>query len=189
MNDHELAELRRLVRQQDERLLRLENQLRGVGRSRTGFSAGPGVNVIGQDTEIDGDLTVSGAIHGSVPWTGVTGKPSTFPPSSHTHPSTYTALTLQNGWQNYADYHGLARYFKDISGVVHLSGLVRNGTAGASIAVLPTGYRPANRLIFRTMTQYGAGRLNIDSNGAVRPEADAQSGWIALDGISFLAEQ
>lgn len=91
MNDHELAELRRLVRQQDERLLRLENQLRGVGRSRTGFSAGPGVNVIGQDTEIHGDLTVSGAIHGtadaaeSVPWAGVTGKPTTFAPSAHSH--------------------------------------------------------------------------------------------------------
>jgi len=124
----------------------------------------------------------------SVPWSGVTGKPTTFPPSSHTHSSTYTALTLQNGWENYGGGYGKASYFKDISGVVHLSGLVRSGTAGARITVLPEGYRPANALVFRNYTQYGAGRLNVSSDGSVKPEADAQSGWISLDGISFLAE-
>ncbi len=50
----------------------------------------------------DGTISVSGGInatlHGnassasSVPWTGVTGKPSTYPPSGHNHDSAYPAI-------------------------------------------------------------------------------------------------
>ncbi len=36
------------------------------------------------DTDNDGKVDAAEAAD-SVPWTGVTGKPSTFPPSSHTH--------------------------------------------------------------------------------------------------------
>lgn len=37
------------------------------------------------DTDSDGQVEAADAAD-SVPWTGVTGKPSTFPPESHTHP-------------------------------------------------------------------------------------------------------
>lgn len=51
------------------------------------------------DTDNDGKVDMAEAAD-SVPWNGVTGKPSTFPPSSHNHDDRYirnTGGTIQNG--------------------------------------------------------------------------------------------
>lgn len=42
--------------------------------------------------DINNNLYVSGTIYGNVPWSRVTGKPSTFPPSAHNHHGTYCQI-------------------------------------------------------------------------------------------------
>ena len=74
----------------EERVLRLEQELLRLRRSHAGLEIGAGLNRLGQDTEIDGDLTLTGEIEAagvgtallaaveaaiSVPWAQVTDKP------------------------------------------------------------------------------------------------------------------
>jgi hypothetical protein len=101
----------------------------------------------------------------------------------------WTAPTLINSWANYGDVWATAGYYKDENGRVHLKGLVKNGTIGADIFVLPSGFRPAQYLLLPVQTYSNTiGRCNIKSNGGVHPET-GNNAWFSLDGISFLAEQ
>lgn len=55
----------------------------------------------------------------------------------------WQAPSLLNSWANYGIGHNPAGYFKDTLGIVHLRGLVKDGTVGQAIFTLPTGYRPS----------------------------------------------
>lgn len=82
---------------------------------------------------------------------------------------TWQIPTLQNGWGNYSNGYQTARYMKDNTGTVFIEGLVNSGTINGStpIFTLPAGYRPANILIFSTITNPNAvGRLNINQGGS-----------------------
>jgi hypothetical protein len=58
---------------------------------------GTDLEVTGHGDWIIDNLTVTGTITASVDWSGITGKPSTFPPDAHTHPpSQIVSLTLNN---------------------------------------------------------------------------------------------
>lgn len=98
--------------------------------------------------------------------------------------------SFQNGWVNYGSGYLNAGYFEDSLGVVHLRGLVRNGTFGevsGTIFTLPVGYRPAGRVIFSVMTSpNAAGRVDVLPTGDVRAIAGS-SGYLSLEGISFRA--
>ncbi|NES77323.1 MULTISPECIES: hypothetical protein [Okeania] len=94
--------------------------------------------------------------------------------------------TLQNGWVNYGSGYNSAGYFKDSLGIVHLKGLVRNGTAN-TIFTLPVGYRPAARELHSVATYNNTiGRVDIFSNGRVQ-RISGSSAWVSLDGITFRA--
>src|SRR2546423_10779592 len=55
---------------------------------------------------------------------------------------------FQNGWTNTGPATDVtAAFFKDPYGIVHLKGLIYNGTDGAAIFVLPEGCRPSKVLI------------------------------------------
>jgi hypothetical protein len=116
-------------------------------------------------------------------------------------------------WSNYdTGGHSAAAFFKDPSGGVHIKGLVRasNGPDGdmscafgstsagedVDIFFLPEGYRPAKRLVFRTISNHLLSRVDVLPGGDVslepspsNPNASAAFQWISLEGITFRAEQ
>lgn len=107
--------------------------------------------------------------------------------------------TFENSWVNYsatatggntggtAEY-APAGYFKDPLGFVHLQGLVKNGTAGATIFTLPEGYRPAKSMIFKVVSNGGAANLWIHPDGSVDHASNSSHvGFFSLEGIYFLA--
>ena len=100
--------------------------------------------------------------------------------------------SLQNGWVNYDAAHASAKFTRTSAGVVVLSGLIRNGSTAASTTLftLPPGYRPSGTLILSQATNgTTVTRIDIDSAGNVVliSPAAASSGWVSLDGASFLA--
>ncbi|MDD2871447.1 MAG: hypothetical protein PHS49_05645 [Candidatus Gracilibacteria bacterium] len=93
-------------------------------------------------------------------------------------------VTFQNGWVDYGVDYSPTSYFKDSNGVVHLRGLVKNGTIGVCAFTLPTGYRPPYRVLFTVQTNPNvASRFDIQASGcAVINGSNART---SLDGISF----
>ncbi len=85
------------------------------------------------------------------------------------------------------------RYWKDGLGVVHLSGLVKNGTSiTTTIFTLPEGYRPdftdssGSTAIFAVSSDSGYGEIRIYYTGNVNGRVGSTN-WISLDGITFKA--
>jgi hypothetical protein len=112
---------------------------------------------------------------------------------------------LGSGWATYRAETPV-RYFKDLSGVVHLQGGLTGGTAGrtAALFTLPPGYRPDAEFLEFSPLATSAGDTpaltmveicgNIDCggpNGAPDPGAvfvvAAPAFYLSLDGISFRA--
>jgi len=100
---------------------------------------------------------------------------------------------LQNSWVTWGDTHAPAQYIKLPNGFVHLRGLIKNGdtTVGTTLFNLPQGYRPLYHFITNQMTSsLVVFRIDVRSNGDVQIiEGTPSSGWISLDGITFMAEQ
>ncbi|GAX37251.1 hypothetical protein [Nodularia sp. NIES-3585] len=95
--------------------------------------------------------------------------------------------TLKNGWVNYDNTYNPAGYFKDSLGIVHLRGLVKNGSTTTTIFLLPVGYRPSNRELQAVQTKENTiGRLDIYTDGQVLVHS-GNSGWFSLDGVTFRA--
>lgn len=104
---------------------------------------------------------------------------------------TWTPPTLLNSWVNFGAPYDDAGFFKDANGIVHLRGLVKNGSSGSAIIFqLPAGYRPANSKLFSTIVSGATGcEMTIDSGGDLySPSGSASTTWTSLENISFLAE-
>ncbi|MCK9273006.1 hypothetical protein M0P65_05660 [Candidatus Gracilibacteria bacterium] len=104
---------------------------------------------------------------------------------------TWKTSILLNGWVNYGGVASTAGYYKDGLGIVHLKGLVKNGTILQNIFVLPIGYRPLEQLIYSTDSSTGTyviGRVDVKTDGSIYPYTGGNS-WFSLDGLSFRAEQ
>lgn len=101
---------------------------------------------------------------------------------------------LQNSWVRYDTIYNPPQYFKDSNGIVWLRGLIRSGTAGSTIFVLPESYRPSNRQLHVVAAHdptniignanNGVGRIDILPDGRVL-HVSGNNGWIALDSIAF----
>lgn len=103
----------------------------------------------------------------------------------------WIAPTLLNGWQNYGSILNSAGYWKDSYGVVHLRGVVKSGTAGTIIFVLPSGYRPTARELFPSLSGDSGGntvlgRVDISSLGEIYHYGGGTA-FLTLDGMSFRA--
>lgn len=113
------------------------------------------------------------------------------------YPSSYagwTNLTLQNGWVYYTSpaYYSTPQYTKGSDGVVSLKGLIKSGTgtSGTIITTLPVGYRPSARLLYGTVSGSQVyTRFDILPTGDIMIVGTANSGWLSLDNIHFVAEQ
>lgn len=141
------------------------------------------------------DMSASG---GSVEWVkrsgggGNTGWITLLGDSGWVEIGSSGAPAFQNSWTNFGGGYATAAYRK-INGIVYLKGLL-NRTAARNVIVfyLPSGFRPSGGLLFSTNT---SGNVNSEaqgvaitaSNGAVTGRS-ASSGFLGLDGVSFVAD-
>lgn len=95
-------------------------------------------------------------------------------------------------WVPYGDGYTTPAFFRDPFGVVHLSGVVRDGVFLCAIFQLPPGYRPAERDIFPVLVNNVLGRIDIEranagsAEGVVVPRsAGGTNAYVALSGITF----
>lgn len=100
-------------------------------------------------------------------------------------------IPFQNSWVNFGGAYAPAGAYRDLNGIVHLRGAVKNGTTvGAVIFTLPGGYRPAYASLFPAVVSGGGTNVNV-SVGADGTVKFLNGGVLAgswLDGISFPAE-
>lgn len=100
---------------------------------------------------------------------------------------------LQNSWLNYGGSFPPVRYMKDELGMVHPSGLAKNGVVNNTIFTLPEGYRPDFQLILPTRCSDGVQDFStsivIYPSGIVNVSADAKNAWVSLDIPPFRAMQ
>lgn len=95
--------------------------------------------------------------------------------------------TLINGWANYGGSFPNAEYIVDLAGVVHLRGMIRNGTAQAAIQ-LPPELAPSTRELFSCLGQTSViARADVEVTGIVNVSQQAAVGqWVSLSGISWV---
>jgi hypothetical protein len=81
----------------------------------------------------------------------------------------FTAPTLLNNWENYDATFAQAGYYKDVDGIVSLRGLIKFGvlTSNSIMFILPSGYRPSERLIFLVNNSDVVGRVDVLPTGEV----------------------
>jgi len=95
---------------------------------------------------------------------------------------------FQNSWVNYEGGFEVARFKKLRSGLVVLSGMVKNGTNDTTVFTLPERYRPSERILMASSTYDDTYcRLDVTADGLVRPLGSSNT-WLSIN-ISFLAEQ
>lgn len=109
------------------------------------------------------------------------------------------AAALQNSWVNFGDPWQPAGYYKDGSGVVHIEGMIKNGTTASTtlLFTLPAGYRPPKDSAFVTKSVEGTSQdpqsVNVTSTGRVEygtmSGSAGQNDALSLDGITFRATQ
>lgn len=100
----------------------------------------------------------------------------------------FIAPTLLNSWVNFGSTYANAGYYKDPFGVVHLRGLVKNGTAAAGTAIfaLPVGYRPIADLLFDVDSNGAHGSAAVRSGGNITFEVGSNV-YFSLSAIQFAA--
>lgn len=96
----------------------------------------------------------------------------------------WTTPTLLNSWTNFGAPYNAVGYYRDPFGIVRLRGVVKGGTIGTSIFVLPVGYRPANYELLSTVSNSAFGNLVIDSVGNVVPQVGSSTAF-SLDNMTF----
>lgn len=104
-------------------------------------------------------------------------------------------LTLLNGWVVYDNsygpngYSGLATapLLRKIGSIVYLRGLIRSGTLGSVICVLPAGYRPGVKLLIAAdRDTISHTRVDIEPGGNVI-HAGGSNGYLQFN-YSFIAD-
>lgn len=95
--------------------------------------------------------------------------------------------TFINSWVDYGTPFSPAGYYKDGAGGIHLRGLVKSGTVGLAIFVLPTGYRPQFDIILAVTSAAVFGSIYILADGSVVPQASCSNTWVSLENIHFRA--
>lgn len=99
----------------------------------------------------------------------------------------WVAPTFQNSWVNYGSPWATAAYYKDAVGVVHLRGLVKNGTSMSTIFTLPAGYRPQASIRFAVDSSGAFGSVYVQNDGQVVMAVGSTS-FIDLATVSFRAD-
>ena len=99
----------------------------------------------------------------------------------------WIAPTPLNSWADFGAGYAPAGYFKDTLGIVHLRGLIKNGSPSTStMFTLPAGSRPEYLTILAIVSNDALGELRIETNGNVSISV-GNAAWVSLDGITFRA--
>lgn len=106
-----------------------------------------------------------------------------------------TPLSLYSPWSYYGGGYKGPAYYRDATGRVFLTGLLANsapisngGGANSTIAKLPAGFRPSGNELFDAIAADAQARVDVYPDGNIVLQcAMAANGWVALDGISFMA--
>lgn len=95
-----------------------------------------------------------------------------------------------NSWTFYGAPYSKAAYFKDPVGWVHLTGVIKGGTVGSSAFTLPPGYLPdvtPGPFAVFSGSANSIGRVDINADGTVVPQAPSSNASVSLEGITFKA--
>lgn len=92
---------------------------------------------------------------------------------------------FSNSWVNYAGGYAPAAFWRDPLGLVHLRGLIKDGTVGQAAFTLPPGFRPKENEVFGTVSNGAIGRVDVLTDGTVTPQSPSTNTWVALNGIHF----
>ncbi len=104
--------------------------------------------------------------------------------------TSFTRLTLQNGWFN-SPFGTSAPAVRAISGIIHLKGAIATSGTNPVPFTLPTAFRPASVVFVPVDLCTGTnGRLQIEPTGVVTVEAEGgafsnAACFTSLDGASF----
>lgn len=131
---------------------------------------------------------------GVVEWVKTSGAESNagWQPVGYSDTGWTTVSSLGAGWsnQNPAGYTSLA--YRKLNGIVYLRGLITTaGSRNTLIFTLPAGFRPTKNHHIPAIV---SGAVNPQDSGInVHPTGDVygrgpQSGWLSLDGISFIPD-
>ena len=104
--------------------------------------------------------------------------------------TSYTPLTLENGWTN-SPFSSSPAAVRTISGIVHLKGAIATTGTNPMPFTLPSGFRPA-KVVFVAVDLCNAthGVLQIEPDGVVTVQAEGgafsnAACFTSLDGVSF----
>jgi hypothetical protein len=104
--------------------------------------------------------------------------------------SSFTPLTLQNGWFN-SPFGTSAPAVRTISGIVHLKGAIATSGTNPVPFTLPAAFRPASAVFVQVdLCTATNGRLQIEPTGVVTVQAEGgtfsnAACFTSLDGVSF----
>ena len=108
--------------------------------------------------------------------------------SGHTHgapnPTNWFPASLINGWQDFGGLWVPARYRLDEDGMIHVQGMIRNGTAtpGTTVFTLPVGFRPDWDYPMFGQSSTGHCRTNVrTTTGEVQTEVGWSTTWTAMN--------
>lgn len=102
----------------------------------------------------------------------------------------WQAATLNAPWTNYGDVFALAGYRRD-AGRVQLRGLVKAGSGGTVVFVLPAGFRPPAQQTYTAVSDSSAqARVDVKANGEVLVSQPGTGvlGWLSLDSVGFFTD-
>jgi hypothetical protein len=100
----------------------------------------------------------------------------------------WIAPTLLNSWVNYGAPFANAGYFKDTLGLVHLRGVMKDGSGlGTAIFNLPSGYRPSAQVNYPSVSNGLFCLISVQTNGDVVHVSGGSMAWTSLADISFRA--
>jgi hypothetical protein len=92
---------------------------------------------------------------------------------------------FQNGWTNFnSATWSNAGYWKDPTGVVHLTGTLNGANANTIVFTLPAGYRPALNQFMAAANGQTAMSFEVMTTGDVKASL---SGTLGIDGLTFIA--
>jgi hypothetical protein len=129
--------------------------------------------------------------------------PSAVRASDVRHPAWRTVAFHPAGhWQPRGDPYAPPSFYKDVTGTVHLRGVVTTDsnlgglcvknqllTGAGVVFVLPPGFRPSHQADFQTMVGDNPGPVSVFATGVVCRSQDIMGGESAsFDGITFRAE-
>lgn len=95
------------------------------------------------------------------------------------------APPYQNSWVNFGSGWQDGGYWRDPLGWVHLRGLVKSGTVGSALATLPPGFRPKLSETFIVSSNSATGRVDVQADGQIIPQAPSSNTYVSLSNIRF----